>query len=82
MAVGHSRSRRCVSFELDGLGSGTGDVWSTVRDLARWDTALASGWLLSDAAGAAMCSAQTTLGVADYGIDVEGYGYGLFDGTL
>lgn len=36
------------SFELNSIGMGAGDVWSTTHDLVRWDSALAAGEFLSE----------------------------------
>jgi CubicO group peptidase (beta-lactamase class C family) len=43
-----------TSFELDTANMGTGDIWSTAADLARWDRALASGEILTAASRDAM----------------------------
>jgi CubicO group peptidase (beta-lactamase class C family) len=45
-ATGYSGGHRTPVFDLDSLGTGTGDIWSTTEDLARWDTALMAGNIL------------------------------------
>ena len=64
-----------------GSDLGTGSIWSTVGDLARWDRALASGEILSDAVRQAMFTVHTPTGDDDGVIRTEGYGYGWFIGT-
>lgn len=64
---------------------GTGDVWSTVDDLARWPVALAEGAVLGAASRRAMTSPQARLGqpsVPDDPAPAEAYGYGLFLGSV
>jgi CubicO group peptidase (beta-lactamase class C family) len=88
LAAGREDGVAVPSFELDTVGLGTGSLWSTVGDLARWDRALASGEILSDAARQAMFSAHIPAGDANgfiHGgglICTEGYGYGWFIGTV
>jgi CubicO group peptidase (beta-lactamase class C family) len=81
LAAGHRAGQRVPSFELDTVGMGAGDVWSTVGDLARWDRALASGQFLADASRQAMLTVRAP--IADPGdglVRTEGYGYGWFIG--
>ena len=54
LAVGCQDGAAVPSFALNTLGLGTGGIWSTVGDLARWDRALADGEILSEAARRAM----------------------------
>jgi CubicO group peptidase (beta-lactamase class C family) len=82
LAVGRHDGAPVPSFELDTVNLGTGSIWSTVGDLARWDRALASSEILSDAARQAMFSAHVPTRDADGLIRTEGYGYGWFIGTI
>lgn len=81
LAAGRHDGAAVPSFELDTVNLGTGSIWSTVGDLARWDRALASGEVLSDAARQAMFSAHVPAEDDDGLIRTEGYGYGWFIGT-
>jgi CubicO group peptidase (beta-lactamase class C family) len=84
-AVGTNKGIAVDSFELDVVGMGAGDVWSTVGDLARWDRALAAGEILHDASRAAMLTAHTPIDNAELAaglVEIDGYGYGLLCGRL
>jgi CubicO group peptidase (beta-lactamase class C family) len=64
---------------------GTGDVWSTVDDLARFTAALAAGDLLTAGSRTAMTAAHAVPDpgwAADGPVTGTGYGYGLCSGTL
>jgi CubicO group peptidase (beta-lactamase class C family) len=81
LAAGHRAGTRVASsFELDTVGMGAGDVWSTVGDLARWDRAVASGRILAESSRRAMLSVQAPIDAPDGLIRTEGYGYGCFIG--
>ena len=80
LAAGHRAGTRVASFELDTVGMGAGDVWSTVGDLARWDRALASGRILAESSRRAMLTVQAPIDAPDGLIRTEGYGYGCFIG--
>ena len=81
LAAGHRAGTRVASsFELDTVGMGAGDVWSTVGDLARWDRAVASGRILTESSRRAMLSVQAPIDAPDELIRTEGYGYGCFIG--
>ena len=81
LAAGHRAGVRVASsFELDTVGMGAGDVWSTVGDLARWDRAVASGRILAESSRRAMLSVQAPIDAPDELIHTEGYGYGCFIG--
>jgi len=86
-AVGTVHGVEVDSAELDVVGMGAGDVWSTVGDLARWDRALAAGAILSDAARGAMLTVHTPVDEAEATlarpvVEVDGYGYGWYLGRL
>jgi CubicO group peptidase (beta-lactamase class C family) len=78
-AVGLVDGEPTPSFELDAVGMGAGDVWSTVADLVRWDQALASGELLSQQSREATFAHQVWCG--DDATDVW-YGFGWILGSL
>jgi CubicO group peptidase (beta-lactamase class C family) len=80
LAAGHRAGTQVASFELDTVGMGAGDVWSTVGDLARWDRAVASGRILSESSRRAMLSVQAPIDAPDELIRTEGYGYGCYIG--
>lgn len=60
LSAGHHDGKAVSSFELDTVNLGTGGIWSTAVDLARWDRALASGQILSSAARRSTCPLRTT----------------------
>jgi CubicO group peptidase (beta-lactamase class C family) len=83
LANGHTAGAPVTSYELDVVGMGAGDIWSTPGDLARWDRALASGEVLGEAALAAMLTAYAPVGDDDAGvIGTGGYGYGWYLGSV
>jgi CubicO group peptidase (beta-lactamase class C family) len=82
LAAGREDGVPVPSFELDTVGLATGSIWSTAGDLSRWDRALASGEILSDAARHTMLSAHVPVEDDDGLIHTEGYGYGWFDVRL
>jgi CubicO group peptidase (beta-lactamase class C family) len=69
-----------ASFELDTVGMGAGDVWSTAGDLARWDEALAAGEILAEASRQAMMTVHAPVDDDDGLVRTEGYGYGWYLG--
>lgn len=48
LATGYTGTTAAPSFELDSVGMGAGDIWSTTGDLVRWNRALAAGEFLGD----------------------------------
>ena len=82
LAAGRHDGAAVPSFDLDTLGRGTGSIWSTVGDLARWDRALADGEILSQAALQAMFTVHVPVEDDDGLIRTEGYGYGWFIGSV
>ena len=81
LAVGCQDGAAVPSFALNTLGLGTGSIWSTVGDLARWDRALADGEILSEAARRAMRTVHVPVEDDDGLIHTQGYGYGWFIGS-
>lgn len=71
--------------ELWDLGSmaGTGDLWSTAADLARFTYALHNGQLLGAESYEAMTSVQATVGGRDDGfVQADRFGYAMFLGDM
>lgn len=81
LATGHVSGEPATPFELDVVGMGAGDIWSTPGDLARWDRALAAGDVLDAATLAAMLTVHAPAEDDDGVIRTEGYGYGWFLGS-
>jgi len=82
LAIGHQAGTPVKSFELDTVGMGAGDVWSTVGDLARWDRALASGEILTEASRQAMFAVHAPVDDDDGLVRTKGYGYGWYIGSV
>ncbi|MFF4540313.1 serine hydrolase domain-containing protein [Streptomyces aureus] len=83
-AHGHRGDRRVDVPEFAAL-PGTGDLWSTVDDLARHTAAFDAGHLLTARSREAMATPHASMAGA-WGTDgpavAEGYGYGYALGTL
>ncbi|WP_199736987.1 serine hydrolase domain-containing protein [Micromonospora solifontis] len=80
IAPGHGPDGRPVpSWELDVVGMGAGDVWSTTGDLLAWLEVLRAGRLLDEPYRTLMLTARAPTG---RGPREDGYGYGWFTGTL
>jgi len=80
IAQGHDRQGRPIgSWELDVVGMGAGDIWSTTTDLLSWIDGLRAGRLLGAHYRDLMLSEQAPTG---RGNDDRGYGYGWFVGTV
>jgi CubicO group peptidase (beta-lactamase class C family) len=84
-ASGHHGGQPVPSFDMK-TNAGTGNVWSTVDDLIRWDIALAGGELLSARSREAMLTAHAAIGPGQMAIGTSlianGYGYAWAIGTL
>jgi CubicO group peptidase (beta-lactamase class C family) len=78
-AAGYEGTQPVRSFELDVVGMGAGDVWSTVGDMARWDRAVNAPGLLRAPTLQAMFSpyATTTQPLPDGSPTEYGYGWSL-----
>jgi CubicO group peptidase (beta-lactamase class C family) len=85
MARGYRAGQSVPSFDME-TNIGTGNVWSTVDDLIRWDSALRAGELLSIRPRDAMLTAHAALSPDQMGtatsLTAHGYGYGWAIGTL
>jgi CubicO group peptidase (beta-lactamase class C family) len=79
IARGYREDEEVPSWELDTAARGTGDVWTTARDLDRWDQALFSDAVLPIEARDAMFRSYTPI---EGPPNVHGYGYGLLIGAI
>ncbi|MFF3672202.1 serine hydrolase domain-containing protein [Microtetraspora malaysiensis] len=80
LARGHdAEGRPLPTWELDVVGMGAGDVWSTAKDVLAWLDALQDGRLLSEPYRTLMLTERARTGK---GPDESGYGYGVFVGEL
>jgi CubicO group peptidase (beta-lactamase class C family) len=78
VASGHSDALPVASYELDYTGKGAGDIYSTARDLERWNRSV-SGPLLGDSCRAMMFTAHAAAGqsLGSWAKD-DTYGYGWY----
>ncbi|MBV1855231.1 beta-lactamase family protein [Catellatospora sp. NEAU-YM18] len=67
------------SYELDVVGMGAGDIWSTTGDLLRWLDGLRTGRLLDARHRDLMLTEHAATGQEP---DSRGYGYGCFLGSF
>jgi CubicO group peptidase (beta-lactamase class C family) len=80
LARGHDVDGRPVpTWELDVVGMGAGDVWSTAADMLTWLDALQEGRLLGEPYRTLMLTERARTGL---GPDASGYGYGVFTGAV
>lgn len=80
LAIGHDgKGRPLPTWELDVVGMGAGDVWSTAKDVLTWLDALQGGRVLSEPYRTLMLTERARTGK---GPDESGYGYGVFVGEL
>jgi CubicO group peptidase (beta-lactamase class C family) len=82
LAVPTHDGSEVTTFELDVIGKGAGDVWSTLDDQVAWNVALRDGRVLSEGSTRAMRTVQTTMTEHVEGVDLDGYGYGLVVGRV
>ena len=83
-ARGYADGQPVPPFDLDAM-PGTGDIWSTPADLARFTAALHSGELVAASSLRAMCTAHADLDDDDDGeprLTTTGYGYGMYTGIF
>jgi CubicO group peptidase (beta-lactamase class C family) len=76
VARGHRDGQPVPPYELDVVGMGAGDIWSTAADMADWLDRLRAGHLLSPASLALMVHPHAKAN------DDTHYGYGWFLGPL
>ncbi|SCF27502.1 CubicO group peptidase, beta-lactamase class C family [Micromonospora matsumotoense] len=78
LAPGHdAEGRPLPTWELDVVGMGAGDVWSTAEDVLTWTDALQDGRLLGEPYRTLMLTERARTG---RGPEESGYGYGVFVG--
>jgi hypothetical protein len=75
-AVGYEGGEHVPSFELDVVGMGAGDIWSTVEDLALWDAAVSAPGLLTEGSLHAMFAPHAVTGDSLPDGSEMRYGYG------
>jgi CubicO group peptidase (beta-lactamase class C family) len=78
LARGHDAAGEPLpTWELDVVGMGAGDVWSTAADVLMWLDALQDGRLLNEPYRTLMLTQRVRTGG---GADASGYGFGVFVG--
>lgn len=87
VALGYVGDEPVRSFELDVVGMGAGDVWSTVGDMQTWLAAVGADQSDGRSAGRPLGPETLRLMVAAHaatgrGADESGYGYGWFLGSM
>lgn len=85
LAVGHDHGRPCPLHPNFGAIIGSGDLWTTRDDLIRLGRSLRAGELLTARSAAQLWTRHATLprtGPGSEPVDVTGYGYGTFTGTV
>ncbi|MBB2944574.1 CubicO group peptidase (beta-lactamase class C family) [Actinoplanes lutulentus] len=81
VAGGHdAQGQPLPSWELDVVGMGAGDVWSTAADLIDWLDALEDGRVLGEPYRTLMLGERVRIGGKDP--ETSGYGYGVFTGEV
>jgi CubicO group peptidase (beta-lactamase class C family) len=83
-ARGYQDGKPVPPWDLDAM-PGTGDIWSTTADLARFTAALQCGELVAARSLRAMCTTHAALDDDDDGeprLTTTGYGYGTYTGTF
>lgn len=73
LATGYTGATTTPSFELDSVGMGAGDIWSTTADLLRWNRALAAGEFLGNESRRLTFTPHARTGIERL---LEAYGYG------
>ncbi|HEV2377502.1 MAG TPA: serine hydrolase domain-containing protein [Streptosporangiaceae bacterium] len=81
LAAGHHAGSPVPSWELGTSNKGTGDVWSTVADMARWNQAVDSGRILTAGSQQAMFTSHVEISEDQGPFHSFGYGYGWFLGA-
>jgi CubicO group peptidase (beta-lactamase class C family) len=81
VAAGHADGATVASYDLDQTGRGAGDVYSTVRDLDRWNRHLPG--LLGESGYRMMVTPHASVGdSAGVWEPGDAHGYGCFLGTV
>jgi CubicO group peptidase (beta-lactamase class C family) len=81
-AAPYANAAPTPSFELDTVGTGTGDIWATTGDMAQWDDALTAARLLNPASTVAMFAPQAPVPENGLGLTDVHYGYGWYIADL
>ncbi len=79
LATPYDEGKPTLSFELNSIGVGAGDAWSTTHDLLRWNRTLASGRFLSEPSRRLMFTPHARTGPDPL---ADAYGYGWYLGTI
>lgn len=83
LASGYEHDEPADLFELETVGRGTGDLWSTARELAQWMSLLERPGLLPSALHQAMITPQIpTRADSTNPVAHTHYGYGIFFGEV
>jgi CubicO group peptidase (beta-lactamase class C family) len=80
-ARGYRDGQPVTPFDLAAM-TGTGDIWSTAADLARFTAALHAGNLITNESLHAMLTPHAPIADDDETLITTGYGYGMFTGTF
>jgi CubicO group peptidase (beta-lactamase class C family) len=80
-ARGYRDGAPVTPFDLAAM-AGTGDIWSTAADLARFAAALHAGNLITNESLHAMLTPHAPIEDDDEDLTTTGYGYGMFTGTF
>ncbi len=78
IATGHAANTATPSYELDVLGMGAGDIWSTTGDLLRWNRAMTTDALLGAPSRHLLLTSHAATGLGG----LDGYGYGWQTGRI
>jgi CubicO group peptidase (beta-lactamase class C family) len=83
VAADHVGGMPVATFELDVVGMGAGDVWSTAADVLKWDRALMEESLLRVPERDMMFAQQAVVNdpTSTRALTVDGYGFGWFIGS-
>ena len=80
-ARGYRDGEPVTPFDLAAM-TGTGDIWSTAPDLARFTAALHTEGLITNESLHAMLTPHAPIEDDDETLITTGYGYGMFTGTF
>ena len=80
-ARGYRDGEPVTPFDLAAM-AGTGDIWSTAADLARFTAARHAGNLITNESLHAMLTPHAPIEDDDEDLTTTGYGYGVFTGTF
>jgi CubicO group peptidase (beta-lactamase class C family) len=75
-ATGYAGDKPVALFDLDTVGIGAGDIWSTTGDMERWDSALMGQSLLSEESRQTMFAPHARVPPTPPATTAPHYGYG------